>query len=134
MFFQLGLPSGVELSLIITAASLIIFDMLLLKIGLAITKAQVKKNMKWVAGSWAIQFGVIFLISSPIFLYAMIGRFHGEESIIIPVVIFSLFIDTNIINLIHRVGIKRSIVVVLFVVGPLISAMYMLGNIFSRGF
>ena len=115
------------MSLIITAAMLILFDMLLLKIGLAITKAQVKKNMKWVAISWAIQFGVVFFISSPLILYGMIGAFRGDPGIIILVIFFSVFIDVNIINLIHKIGIKRSIVVVIFVVGPIITAINILG-------
>ena len=110
------------------AISLILIDILLLKIGLAITKAQEKKNMKWVAGSFGIQFGIIFFIGSPLILYGMIGRFDGEGGMIILVVLFSVFIDLNVINVIHKIGIKRSIVVVIFVVCPIITAMIFLGQ------
>ena len=96
----------------IIVAVLILGDILLLKIGLAITKAQERKNMKWVAGSFGIQFGIIFFISSPLILYGMIGRFEGNPGVIAPVLLFSVFIDLNVINIIHKIGLKRSIVVV----------------------
>ncbi|MFW9999241.1 MAG: hypothetical protein ACFE9Q_05395 [Candidatus Hodarchaeota archaeon] len=125
MFFQI---LSVSMGLIIGAILLILFDMLLLKIGLAITKAQVRKNIKWVAISFLIQFGVILFISSPLLLNTIIGTFHGEGNIIIIVVFFSVFIDVNVINLIHQIGIKRSIIVMIFVVVPIISAIYTLGR------
>ena len=112
----------------IIAISLILVDILLLKIGLAITKAQEKTNMKWVAGSFGIQFGIIFFVGSPLILYGMIGRFDGEGGMIILVVLFSVFIDLNVINVIHKIGIKRSIVVVIFVVVPIIIALIFLGQ------
>ncbi|MFX1567664.1 MAG: hypothetical protein ACFFCV_04765 [Promethearchaeota archaeon] len=128
MLFQIGIPVGAQMGLIISAVLLILFDMLFLKIGLAITKAQVKKNLKWVAFSWVIQFGVIFFIGSPLILYGMIGRFQGDPGIIMLVIFFAVFIDVNIINLLHRVGLKRSVVVMIFVVGPIITAMINLGQ------
>jgi len=113
---------------IIPAILLILFDMLFLKIGLAITKAEVKKNMKWVAISYGIQLGVIFFVCSPLILYGMIGALEINPGIMILVVFFSLFIDVNIINLIHRIGIKRSVVVVFFVVLPLVTAISILSS------
>jgi hypothetical protein len=133
MIFQFGMPSGGQMSLIISAVMLILFDMLLLKIGLAITKAQVKKKMKWVAASFGIQFGVIFFISSPLLLYSMIGEFQGDPGLIMMVIFFSLFIDVNVINLLHKIGIKRSVVVVIFVVGPIITAINLLGYALGSG-
>ena len=113
---------------IILIIVLILGDILLLKIGLAITKAQEKKNMKWVAGSFGIQFGIIFFISSPLLLFVMIGKFQGDPGVIAPIVLFSVFIDLNVINVLHKIGLKRSLVVVIFVVGPIITAMYILGE------
>jgi len=112
----------------IIAAVLILGDILLLKIGLAITKTQERKNMKWVAGSFGIQFGIIFFISSPLILYGMIGRFEGNPGVIAPVVLFSVFIDINIINIIHKIGLKRSFVVALIILGPIIGAMVIISN------
>ncbi len=125
MIFQF---SGGQMGIIISALMLILFDMLFLKIGLAITKAEVKKNLKWVAASWVIQLGVIIFICSPLILYGMIGKLGDDPGIIILVVFFSFFIDVNIINLIHRIGIKRSVVVVFFVVVPLITAISFLSS------
>ncbi len=120
MFFQFATTS---MGPIIPAIMLILFDILLLKIGLLITKAEVKKNLKWVVASFGIQFGVIFFIGSPLILYGMIGRFQGDPGIIMLVVFFAVFIDVNIINLIHRIGLKRSIVVMFFIVIPIVFAM-----------
>jgi len=128
MIFQGGMPSLAEMMPFIIAIVLIVVDILILKIGLVITKAEEKKSMKWVAGSFGIQFGMIFFISSPLILYAMMGRFQGDPAIIAPVVLFSVFIDLNLINVIHKIGLKRSLVVVIFVVGPIITAMVILGN------
>ncbi|MFX0034732.1 MAG: hypothetical protein ACFE9I_03715 [Candidatus Hermodarchaeota archaeon] len=122
------MPDMQELGPIIATIALILFDILLLKLALLITKAQEKKNMKWVAISFGIQFGVIFFVGSPLIIYGMVGRFQGDPGIIIPVVIFSVFIDLNVINLIHKIGLKRSFVVMFFVVGPIITALYLLGS------
>jgi len=65
---------------------------------------------------------------SPLILFGMIGRFQGDPGIIMLVVFFAVFIDVNIINLIHRIGLKRSIVVMIFVVGPIITALVNIGQ------
>jgi len=123
MLFQM--PDMQELGPIIGAVALILFDILLLKLALLITKAQEKKNMKWVAASFGIQFGIIFFVLSPLILYAMMGRFHVNPRIVvigIIVVIFALFIDLNVINVIHKIGLKRSFVVMIFVVAPIVTS------------
>ena len=90
--------------------------------------------MKWVAGSFAIQFGIIFIISSPLFLLGFMGALNGEPKldVLIPIVILSLFIDLNVINVLHQVGIKRSFGILLFTFVPLIIIMIILGNTFAR--
>jgi len=62
VFFEL--PSIEQMVPFIIAILLICGDILILKIGLTITKAEEKKNFKWVAGSFGIQFGLIFFITS----------------------------------------------------------------------
>jgi len=114
---------------IILIVVLVLGDILLLKVGLAITKAQEKKNMKWVAGSFGIQFGIIFFISSPLLLYGMLGKFEGNPGVIAPIVLFSVFIDLNLVNVIHKIGLKRSVVVVFLIIGPIIVAMVILSRI-----
>ncbi|MFX1364851.1 MAG: hypothetical protein ACFFCE_07380 [Promethearchaeota archaeon] len=115
--------------LIAIIIALILIDILLLKLTLIITNAQEKRKMKWVAGSFGIQFGIIFFIASPVILYGMIGKIEGEVIVIVIVLsIFSIFIDLNVINVIHKIGLKKSFVVVIFVAGPIIFAMYLIGQ------
>jgi hypothetical protein len=109
-------------------------DILLLKLGLVITKAQKRKRMKWVAGSFFIQFGVVFAVSSPLFLLGIMGAFRGEPEGIVPIVLISAFIDLNVINILHQIGLKRSLVVVVFTFIPLFLIMVVLGMYISSFF
>ena len=131
-FLQMGTPSIEELIPFIIMGAFAAGDILLLKLALVVTKAQKRTRMKWVAGSFAIQFGIIFIISSPLFLLAFMGSFQGEPDAIIPIVILSLFIDINVINVLHQVGLKRSFVILLLTFVPLILIMIELGVTLSR--
>jgi len=107
-------------------------DILLLKLGLAITKSQERTRMKWVAGSFAIQFGIVFIISSPLFLLSILGTFQGNFNVILPIIILSAFIDLNVINVLHQVGLKRSFGILMITLVPIIMVMIILGNTISR--
>ena len=107
-------------------------DILLLKLALVLTKAKKKTRMKWVAGSFLIQFGIVFIISSPLFLLGSLGGFKGELDVIIPIVILSVFIDLNVINVLHQVGLKRSFGILLLTFVPIIMIMIGLGMTFSQ--
>ena len=123
-FLQIGTPSLGELLPFIMMGVFAAGDILLLKLGLVITKAQKRTQMKWVAGSFAIQFGVIFIISSPLFLLGFMGSFRGQPDVIIPVIILSVFIDLNVINVLHQVGLKRSLGILLLILVPIIFIMF----------
>jgi hypothetical protein len=130
MFFQ-GLPSFEELLPFIIALSLISIDIVILKIGLVLTKTQEKSSFKWVAASFGIQFGLVFFISTPLILEGLTGGFsdHGPDiALIILVVIFAAFVDINLINVIHKIGITRSIIIGIFIMGPITYAMYLIGS------
>ncbi len=131
-FLQMGTPSIGDLIPFIIMGSFAAGDILLLKLALVVTKAQKRTRMKWVAGSFAIQFGIIFIISSPLFLLGFMGKFQGEPDAIIPIVILSLFIDINVINVLHQVGLKRSFGILLLTFVPIIIVMIILGNVFAR--
>ncbi len=131
-FLQMGTPSIGELIPFIMMGVFAAGDILLLKLALVVTKAQKRTRMKWVAGSFAIQFGIIFIISSPLFLLGFMGKFQGEPDAIIPIVILSLFIDINVINVLHQVGLKRSFVILLLTFVPLILIMIELGVTLSQ--
>ena len=118
MFFQTGLPSMEELTPIIIAIVLIVADIFILKIGLSITKAQEKTNFKWVAGSFGIQFGIIFFISAPMILGGLTGQMSegGPSPLLIALtIIFSSFIDLNIINVLHKIGMKRALIITVLI-------------------
>ncbi len=116
-------------------AALLIGDIFLLKLLLVITNAQSKRKMKWVAISFLIQFGLIFLICLPIFLEAISGEFEErgpDPGMIIPFVFFSIFIDLNLINIIHKPGMVRSFIMSLFISAPIIASMFILGPLIAN--
>ncbi|MBY9015809.1 MAG: hypothetical protein KGD68_08975 [Candidatus Lokiarchaeota archaeon] len=131
-FLQMNGSSIGELIPFIMMGVLAAADILLLKLALVITNAQKKTRMKWVAGSFLIQFGIIFIISSPLFLLSFMGSFHGDADVIIPIVILSVFIDLNVINVLHQVGLKRSFVILLITIVPIIMVMIGLGSLLSQ--
>jgi hypothetical protein len=127
----MGLPKDFMSSIVILFV-LIVADIILLKIGLTLTKTECWKTMRWVAISFAIQFGVIFAIGSPLFILGVIGAFRGDIGAIIPVVIICAFVDMNIVNIIHRIGLKRSLLVVIIIIVPMIFIMSGLGPLISQ--
>ena len=131
-FLQMGNISIGQLIPYIMMGAFAAGDILLLKLALVITKAQKKTRMKWVAGSFLIQFGIIFIISSPLFLLSFLGEFKGDFDVILPIIILSVFIDLNVINVLHQVGLKRSFGILAITIVPIIMVMIILGNTFSR--
>ncbi len=124
-----------ELFPIIFIVAVAVGDILLLKLGLAITKAKIRTRIKWVAGSFAIQFAIIFIISSPLFLLGAMGAFNddgGPGGIIIIIIIISAFIDLNIVNVLHQIGLKRSFIIVVMILVPIVFIMINLGNMLSQ--
>ncbi len=129
MIFQF--PPMEEMIPIIIAVCLLVVDIFILKIGLAITKAQEKTNFKWVAGSFGIQFGLIFFISAPMILGGWTGQYTTGGppiALIIITVILCAVIDLNVINILHKIGLVRSLIIVLLILGPVTYAMYLLGS------
>ncbi|KKL58535.1 hypothetical protein LCGC14_2224420 [marine sediment metagenome] len=133
MFLQIpGIPS--QYIPFIIAAALLGGGVLILKIGLAMTNAESKTNMKWVAGSFFIQFGVTVFISVPMILDMILDPDFGTPEfdylpppfLLTIIVIFSLFVVANMINTIHQPGIIRSIVITLLILGPIIIGNYLI--------
>ena len=133
-FLQTGTISMEELFPIIFIVAVAVGDILLLKLGLAITKAKIRTRIKWVAGSFAIQFAIIFIISSPLFLLGAMGAFNddGPGGIIIIIILLSAFIDINIVNILHQIGLKRSFIIVVMILVPIVFIMINLGNMLSQ--
>ena len=124
---QMGMGSLDEYKEIIISLVSIVAAILLLKLGLILTKAQYRRKIKWVGISFLIQFGAIFFISSPILILGFAGAlsdFSGPPiQFIIPAILASIFLDLNLINVIHKIGLKRSFIVSLMILFPIIFAM-----------
>ena len=91
-----------------------IVGLIMLKIGLVVTKAEARTGFKWLLSSFGIQVGMFFFVASPMILLGISGAF-GEQGpevfLIIIFLVLALFIDVNVLNIIHRLGIKRALLV-----------------------
>jgi len=98
-------------------ANIIIFfivGLIMLKIGLVATKAEVRTGIKWVLISFGIQVGMFFFVASPLILMGVSGAFgeQGPEIILIIIfIILALFMDIHVLNVLHQLGIKRALLV-----------------------
>lgn len=98
-----------------------IVGLILLKIGLVIAKAEARTGFKWLLGSFGIQVGMFFFVGSPLILLGISGAFGEQGPEVILIIIFlvlALFIEVNILNIIHRLGIKRALLVFGLMVAP----------------
>ncbi|NVM44294.1 MAG: hypothetical protein HWN79_05205 [Candidatus Lokiarchaeota archaeon] len=125
---QMGTIPMEKLFPIIIMVAFAVGDILLLKLGLVATKAKKRTRMKWVAGSFLIQFGVVFIISSPLFLLGIMGAYRGEPEGLVPIILLSIFIDFNVINILHQIGLKRSLIVVVLTFVPIMLIMVIFGS------
>ncbi|MHA1726514.1 MAG: hypothetical protein ACTSXH_17035 [Promethearchaeota archaeon] len=131
MFFQE--PYSGLIALYIFIPVFIITEIVLLKIGLMIVKARERKNLYWVIISFFIQSCVISFVFVPFILFGIAGEFEGKENYIILLIILllALFLDYNLINIIHQLGAKRTLVVFLFFAIPFSIFTILFGNIIN---
>ena len=131
MFFQFTISQIRPYLPFIIIAVLLLVGVLLFWIGLAITKAEVKTNTKWVFGSFFLQFGLIFFISTPMILSGVSGGLGSggfNLGMIAPIIIFSAFIDMQVVNVLHKLGMRRSFIVVILILIPITFALLLLSN------
>ncbi len=112
---------------------LFIVALILLKIGLVVAKAEEKTSMKWVLISFGIQVGLAFFISSPLMLIGIAGGFEGgpDIALIIIAIIVSCFVDLNVLNAIHKLGMKRAFIIFVLIAVPLIMVVSMIFYLIS---
>ncbi len=117
------LPIDLFWALIIIAIASV-SGIFLLKLGLRIVKAEKRTKLKTVAFYYLFLLGTIFIINAQNFFMGMEGGpdfffifFFGG---------LSLFITTNMANIIFDLGIKKAIVVSIFIVIPISIAMSIL--------
>ena len=106
----------------------ILAEIISIKIGLIIVKARERKSLAWAVASVFIQIGVIFLVFIPLI---MMGIAEGIRSSDIPAIILmaviAVFVDFNLINMLHKLGFKRSLIVLILFSIPLA----IFGNVFG---
>ncbi len=98
----------------------------ILKIGLVAAKAEIKREWKWVFASAFIQAGAVFFIMLPIFLNMLLEtNMEGGPPVglILGTMSVGLFIDLNILNMLHRIGIKKALIIFIFEIIPVVIIM-----------
>ena len=120
MLLQNGEPYWIIVIINVIIIAFIV-GLILLKIGLVISKAETRTEFKWVLGSFGIQVGMFFFVGSPLILLGISGAFGKQGPEIILIIIFlvlALFIEVNLLNIIHRLGMKRALLVFGLMVAP----------------
>jgi len=92
--------------------------LVLFKIGLKVTKAPERTSIKWVLISFGIQIGIFFFLASPLILIGMTENQTPPFVLIIIFIILALFLDVHVLNIIHKLGIKRAVLCFMFIVVP----------------
>ncbi len=98
-----------------------IVGLILLKVGLVVSKAETRTGFKWLLGSFGIQVGMFFFVGSPLILLGISGAFGQQGPEIILIIIFlvlALFLEVNLLNILHRLGLKRALLVFALMVAP----------------
>lgn len=119
--FQNGDNGGVAPELLyIIFPTMFGLGIILLKVGLVVTKAEVRTTFKWVLASFGIQVGVFFFVGSPLMLLGFAGMMEGgpEALLIIIFIIVALFMDMNVLNIVHELGMKRALLVFFMILIP----------------
>lgn len=107
----LDIPPGILITYLILVGIGFIASVLFLKLGLIAVKAERNRGFKWLSISFFIQVVVIFMMGSPFILLGFADAYNGGPSpgLIIFVIVIAIFIDMNVINVIHRTGLLKSI-------------------------
>ena len=103
-----------DIALITNIIVFFIVGLIMLKIGLVASKAEVRTSFKWLLISFGIQVGLFFFVASPLILMGISGAFgeQGPEIVLIVIfIILAVFMDINLLNVLHRLGIKRALLV-----------------------
>jgi hypothetical protein len=115
--------------LIISPIITVILEIILLKVGVKVSKAEKRTNLKWILGSLLIQIGVIAFIGLPFILMGITGEFNERGlplEFLIPLSIIGLIVEINLINAIHESGIGGSILIFILFILPMIFLIYIL--------
>jgi hypothetical protein len=94
--------------------------LILLKLGLVLTKAEVRTSFKWVLVSFASQVGIFFFVGGPLMLLGFAAEMEGGPPgvLILIFILLALFMGIHVLNVMHKLGIKRAFIVFLMILVP----------------
>ncbi|MHA1191602.1 MAG: hypothetical protein ACTSP9_04815 [Promethearchaeota archaeon] len=123
--FQInGASTGELITYSIVAGATFLFMILFLKLGLATVKSRTRKEFKLLAISILIQLSMIALLASPFILMGFAGEFEDNGTspvLIIFAIVLAIFLDLNIINILHKTGMKSAILCFFLMIIPLVA-------------
>ena len=107
-------------SIFITLGIMFGLALLLLKIGLTLTKAEVRTGFKWVLASFGFQVGTFFFVGGPLMLMGFAGEMEGGPPVVLIIIFIflALFMGVNVLNVTHQLGMKRALIVFLIILIP----------------
>ncbi len=115
--------TGIIITYSIVAGVSFLFMILFFKLGLASVKSKTRKGFKWLAISVIMQLFIVALLASPFILIGFTGEseYKGPSpGLIIFAIILAIFLDLNIINVLHKTGLKRALLCFFLMLVPLV--------------
>ena len=113
MLFQEGSDPFSDETIFMTLGIMFGLALVLLKLGLIVTKAEVRTGFKWVLASFGTQVGIFFFVGGPLMLLGFAGEMEGGPPVVLIIIfiLLALFIGVNILNVMHQLGMKRALIV-----------------------
>lgn len=113
MLFQEGSDPFSDETIFMTLGIMFGLALVLLKLGLIVTKAEVRTGFKWVLASFGTQVGIFFFVGGPLMLLGFAGEMEGGPTVILIIIFIflALFIGVNLLNVMHQLGMKRALIV-----------------------
>lgn len=120
MLFQEGSDPFSDETIFMTLGIMFGLALVLLKLGLIVTKAEVRTGFKWVLASFGTQVGIFFFVGGPLMLLGFAGEMEGGPPVVLIIIfiLLALFIGVNILNVMHQLGMKRALIVFLMMLIP----------------
>ena len=127
-----GSSTGAIITYSILSGISFLFMILFLKLGLATAKSKTRKGFKWLAISIIMQLFIVALLASPFILTGFAGGFDDDEpGLIIFAIVLAIFMDLNIINILHKTGLKKALLCFFLMIIPLVAGIF-LGILISK--
>jgi len=113
LLFQEGSDPFSDETIFMTLGIMFGLALVLLKLGLIVTKAEVRTGFKWVLASFGTQVGIFFFVGGPLMLLGFAGEMEGGPPVVLIIIFIflALFIGVNILNVMHQLGMKRALIV-----------------------